>query len=539
MRGAAKTTTTSERAQQQFTDSGDLWFRVTLGVICALVAVLVLAVTARWGIGVSSDSVSYLDAARNLRRGDGLTLTTDQSLVSAVMHKHAPYPLLLWAPLYPVVLAATSVGPWGSLAAARVLDALLLAAIVALVGLLVLRMTQSRIGALIAAGVLAVSPVGLDLYSAVISEPLFVLLSYGAIALLASYLSTEHRVYFWAAAIATALALVTRFAGLPLLGATVLPLAFYGRGGWRLRLGRATAFGCLSLLPLIAWLARNWHLTGSATGRRLGWHPVSPNRFAHGLDALSMLFVPAGVPAIVRGPLALGCVVAVVVAATRSRPTGAPKGFSRYLLASLLVYVVLYPIFLFTSISLIDADTNVDSRFLFPMYPGIVVLAAWVLVRAFRASSVRRVGRIVLAVGLAAFVCGNAVGLAVSGQRIRRDGADYTGRVWQASPAIARIRALPSSTRIYSDRPDAISFLTGREARSIPAISNPIAVQANRQLASDIQDLRQRLTKNDVFVLFNTGRKYYLEDATSLTKELRLVLTSRTADATFYRAPAG
>jgi hypothetical protein len=518
-------------------DPVDGWFLVLLGAISAVAAAFLLVVTARWGLGVTPDSVSYLDAARNVRHGDGLTHTADQPLLAAVVHKHAPYPLLFWAPFYPVVLAATSIGPWGLLEAARLLNVLLFAATVALVGLLVLRTTGSRTGALIAAGVLAISPVGLELYSEVLSESLFLFLSYVAIALMAFYLSAERRLFFWGAAVATALALVTRFAGVPLLGATVLPLLVFGRGGWRLRLGRAAAFAGVSVLPLVAWLARNWHLTGTTTGRHLAWHPISVNRLAHGVDELTMLIVPPGVPAVMRGPLALIIVVAVLAAGTRLSPSHSPRGFSYYLLTSLLLYIVLYPIFLLGSISFLDTETNLSHRFLFPMYPGMVVLASWVLVTAFRSSSVTRVWRIALVVGIAAFICGNAVAMAVTGQKTRRDGLDYTARVWRSSPAIARIQTLPTSAAIYSDRPELIYFLTHRVARSVPATTNPMSGQSNSELPAEIRTLRRGLTRRDVVVLF-AARRWYLEDAASLEKELRLVLTSRTADASFYRKRA-
>jgi hypothetical protein len=509
-----------------------------LVAISGLAAALLLAVTARWGLGVSPDSVAYLDAARNLRHGDGVKQTADQPLVYAAVHQHAPYPLFWWAPFYPLAVAGTSLGPWGQLEAARVLNALLLAASVALVGWLVHRVTCSRAAALISAGVLALSPVALELYSEMLSEPLYVPLSYVAIALVAYYLAAERRVYFWGAATATALALTTRYAAMPLLAAAVVPLLVFGRGGWWARLAHAAAFACLSLFPLLAWLARNWHLAGTATGREFAWHPLSANRLAHGIDELTMLIVPADVPAVVRGPIALAVVVAVVAAGTRIRGSDLRRGFNYYLLTTLLLYVVLYPIFLLASISTLDGTTNLGHRFLFPIYPGMVVLGSWALVTSLRSSQTKRLGRVVLVAGVAAFICGNAVGLVAQARRTSRHGNGYSGRVWASSPAIARIRALPANTIIYSDSPELIYFRTRRVARSIPATVNAMSGQPNRNLSAEIQGLRRRLTRNDVFVLF-TRRDYrwYLEDAPTLAKELGLLPTSRTADAIFYHRP--
>ena len=69
--------------------------RVT--VLCAALGVagvvLVLAVTGRYGAGLSQDSVDYVAAARNLLAGNGY-LT------------HEGRPFVLWGPLLPTLLAA-------------------------------------------------------------------------------------------------------------------------------------------------------------------------------------------------------------------------------------------------------------------------------------------------------------------------------------------------------------------------------------------------------------------------------------------------
>lgn len=488
-------------------------------------------------MGVSPDSVAYLDAARSLRQGDGLIHSTDIQFLSAAMHEHAPSPLVWFAPFYPVVLAAISISPLSLVEGARVLNAVLFAGSVALVGLLALRMMRSRVGALMAASAFALAPVGLDLNARVLSEPLFILLAYVAIALVAYYLSAERPIYFWGAVLATALALLTRYAGAPLLGATALPLLLYSRGAWMTRLSRAAAFVGLSVLPFVAWLVRNWHLTGTATGRQLAWHPISPDQLATGISEATLLIVPRDAPTVVRGLLALAIVIAVVAAGTRVSREGLMRGFNLYLLTSLVLYIALSLIFLVVSISALDAMTSLGSRFLFPMYPGVVLIASWVLVAAFRASS-NGVVRIALTAGIVVFLCGNAVGLALQGKRISYDGNGLSGRVGSQSPAIARIRTLPQSTIIYSDRPEFIYFMTGRTARSVPAGVNPMSLQPNHSLANDLRELRGHLTPSDVLVLFADDLMSPPNDRPQLEKELGLVLASRTTDAAFYRTRA-
>jgi hypothetical protein len=66
------------------------WFAVA---ILALAGTgLVLLSTAKYGAGISPDSTAYFDVARNLLAGKGLVF-------------HAGGPLVIYAPLYPILLA--------------------------------------------------------------------------------------------------------------------------------------------------------------------------------------------------------------------------------------------------------------------------------------------------------------------------------------------------------------------------------------------------------------------------------------------------
>ena len=107
------------------------WYMVS--VLAAAGVGLILFSTLH-GAGISPDSAQYLAAARSVLDGAGL-------------------PLGLWAPLYPVVLA------WGETAGldiflrARLLNAVLLAANLLLVGLIIARHhPSSRFAPVIGAG---------------------------------------------------------------------------------------------------------------------------------------------------------------------------------------------------------------------------------------------------------------------------------------------------------------------------------------------------------------------------------------------------
>ena len=177
--------------------------------------------------------------------------------------------------------------------AARWLLCLLLAANVALFGRLVARLTSDNRAATLTGAVLfALSPAGIPLHADALSEPLFLLLALGGLELLASFIVSERRYLAVSAVVVMALALLTRYAGLPLLGAAFLGLALFGPGSRGRRLALALALPAAAVVPLLAWLARTaprptpppgararactcrWARTWRAPSAR--WRPGSP-----------------------------------------------------------------------------------------------------------------------------------------------------------------------------------------------------------------------------------------------------------------------
>src|SRR5690242_16514584 len=78
--------------------------------IAACAAVLVLMATSTYGIGISSESETYVLAARNLASGHGLVIS-DPTGWPVLLTEHAP--------LYPVVLAWMQQAGVDAVAAAR------------------------------------------------------------------------------------------------------------------------------------------------------------------------------------------------------------------------------------------------------------------------------------------------------------------------------------------------------------------------------------------------------------------------------------
>ena len=236
---------------------------VTVAVISAA---LLLVATRSWGLGVSYDSVVYVQASRDLG-----------SIALPQAQDQGGEPLYWWAPVYPVALKLVG----GAYSEARSLNALLLLVGVLLAGGVAWRAIDARAG-LISGALYAFSPAAFAVHLNLMAEPLFLVLTTASLASIAARRSVL-------AGFASAAATLTRYSGLPLIA--VGAIVFRGRD--RLR------FLATSLLPYLAWLTRNEVVAGQTTGRLPRWHPPGWQAVADGLqEILRFLVTPGELPSL-------------------------------------------------------------------------------------------------------------------------------------------------------------------------------------------------------------------------------------------------
>jgi len=438
---------------------GSAWTQsaLLLAVAASATAILLWS-TERWGLGVSYDSVVYVQASQHLG-----------SIALPQPRDHGGRALYWWAPVYPVVLNVFG----GGYSGARILNSLLLLIGGLLVGVIAWRAVGSLAG--VTAGALyAFSPAVFAAHLNLLAEPLYLVLAVASLALIAARRATL-------GGLATAAAVLTRYAGLPLIAVGALLL----RGRDRLR------FLVTSLAIYVAWLIRNEIAAGQTTGRQFRWHPPSESSVADGWHAVVHLFITSGhLPTIpfdgagllVQLTAAAALVAAVVLAERRDPPRIVTAGVS---------YAILYCAFLVVTVAWFDAGTPLNERLLVPVVPSIVFALAW-LVRSLPIVAVVLVG---------AF----AVATVQQARTVSIYGLDYSGKTWSA----ARITAasLPP-VPLYSNWPAAVAYFTGRSPQRLPARIDPHTLAANRkyevemkQLASNVRRGRAALVVlNDDFL---------------------------------------
>ncbi|MCC6189292.1 MAG: hypothetical protein IT318_09670 [Anaerolineales bacterium] len=503
----------------------------------ALLGAAVLLVGTRWGVGASPDSAVYIGAAQNLLSGRGLTVPFGGQLDGPLTH---------FPPLYPILLAGLGQSVGGPAAAARWLAAVLFGANVLLAAVMVAN-TRSTAGwaPLAGAGLLLVAPTMVSLHSMAWSEPLFLLLGFSGLLLLAVYQEQGRWPALLAAGALLGLVTLTRYAGVAFVAAGVLALVALPGRPRRARLAAGLVLGAVSMAPLLAWSARNLALAGSATSRQLVFHPIGLGHARQALDTLAgwlLLPLEASTAAKLGVPLALvGGIAAIAAwhrrqagAAVRGNWPGAALAAWPALIWQLILFSVVYVIFLAGSISLVDANTPLDDRILSPLYPAGAVVAAWLAGAAWPSARRARwpaAGLLALAAAFVALSAVRSAGWLAAGYE---QGIGFNRRAWQASPSLMKVQALPEGSVLYSNAPEAIYLHTGRGAYQIPRQFSPVSQTMNGDYAAELAEMRRRLGEGGFVVYFAGVRSSSGPSEAELVETLALQVTARTADGTLY-----
>ena len=381
-------------------------FALLIVVLAILGTAHILVRTATYGAGIEGGAVYFFSTALNFLAGEGWRDFTG-------------YPLVGWPPLIPLLLAASSWVGIDPLAAGRWVHAAAFGWIILAAGLYLHSHLRSRLLVLTATAILATSLPLAQFVSHFETEPLFVLFTLLALIQLASFLNRGARTSLWWAAFFTALAALTRYPGVVLIGVGVLLLLGQRTRELTARLKDAVVFGSVSSLPLAGVLAHNWAVSGALTGPRSGagqslfdslsqvvdvfrawvmpWDAVE--WFAYLLWRTTGLSTPDGFGSLLWA--ATGLVVVAMVAVVVLSGRGKSLSFGLGPALPFGVFVVAYLVFIIAVVPF-TVDQIIDSRYLLPIYGPLLLTAALLLDRFL---SIEATGRMMaVRYGLASLV---------------------------------------------------------------------------------------------------------------------------------------
>jgi len=197
-----------------------------------------------WGPILFSDSVGYLSVAENTLAGKGVGTysASGQFTVSTIQ-----------PPFFSVMLAFLGLTGFNLVTQIRWLHGAFWGITILLIGLGIFRLTGSKLIAWAGALSLVVSPLFLSLFCAVMTEPLFILLSVSAALCLLHALEGDYLGWLVIAALCVGFSTVTRLVGVSWIVSGVVVILIFWPGKWKRRLWALCCYGMLSLLPFILW----------------------------------------------------------------------------------------------------------------------------------------------------------------------------------------------------------------------------------------------------------------------------------------------
>jgi len=453
-------------------------FPFLVGVLLAIAGATMIAYATRWGPWVKSDSVEYVEVARNLAAGKGLVLERASGKV---------VPLSLRPPLYSLVLAGLHALGLDAIEAGRFLAIALFFCIVLLPSVLGQLVEDRYILPLGIAAYILTLPTLVVASAGLMSESLFILLSLLAISLAVGSLFYRRRALILIAAALAGLAMLTRFAGIACLLVVALIPFLENQVHLGRRIIRAMSVVLIGALPFAVWT-----LSVRAAGYSPGvyalpsenlWDALRPVRGAY-VDMLwewlpLRLLIPIDTYRSKAAILFLLCAILAWVAARLflrvKRHSGSIDSQTFVSITGLLLLLFAAAhalVVLISFLVVVFPKPALNQRVLLPSqitFTVGLVLILYSSVKHLRIPIVR------LALPLAFILPSIWVGWPSTWQYVQRlnaEGGGYTSRSWQQSPIIDVVKGLPPSLAIVSNDPDAVLFYAQRPAFQISELED-------------------------------------------------------------------
>ena len=464
-------------------------FTLALALISALGAALVLARQAAYGAALHADSIFYIDAARNLLAGEGFETFARDGQAMQLTH---------WPPLYPLALAAPGVFGIDARDVAGPLNAAIFGLTAFAVGRWARRRLESKALAIWGCAAVALAPPLAEMASWALTETPFILLATLALIRADDFLQEEGRrsALIWAAAL-SALALLTRYIGVALIGAILALVVLRPGASGRGKALDAAVCALIAVLPSAPWLLRNVSLTGTLFGIRREPPANLPETLTDGAVVMAGWFAPGlwsddfQLIAVCVSAIGLGAICAAAAWALASSRGAAWSG-RRSIVAFGAFAAAYVASFL---LSMISQAGIIHDRYWIPLYVPLLLVALLALDRfmsarggearmfadllAWVGNAPARLGSPALAAALAAwliFGAARGVGdvLRVNAESVRNS---YSAAEWINSETLEYLRENPRRGRVITNNAHMVYIHAGGgwDYGALPAFSRRTA----------------------------------------------------------------
>ena len=442
-----------------------LWLPAILAGLVAFT--LVLTVTDPPGPGLDPDALQYMGAATSVAASGEYSVPLD-----AWASVDSTQPLTHFPPGYPTALAIPVRLGMDPAQAARLVDATSAFIMVSTVVLLVSVATCPMAGAAFGVALFGMTSM-YTVHASVLSEPLY--LACMALVLAAMVLAPDRPLR---AGIPAAIAVMTRYAGLSIVGAIAL-WALAQPGRWRDRIRRAAIAVAPALVLQVAWVLRTKAVAEVTDIRKFAIYGNWGRSLAQAGITFMAWLVPD--PAADTDPLAHRALLAVAASVAlvsltaigmwhlqrAESPVSRDERLASRLAQATALLLVCYAGLLGVSRLFADPGIPFDERIFAPALLLLMILATVGLSHWWRGTRLL-VARVAVAVALVSWWYAGVSAIRVSAHYAMTWGSDFAGQQWHDSEVLAWARREGTHGPLFSNWPAAVFFYLHRPSHELP-----------------------------------------------------------------------
>jgi 4-amino-4-deoxy-L-arabinose transferase-like glycosyltransferase len=431
-------------------------------LLISLAGGMLIFYSTTWGPWAFSDSAAYLATSRNLIAGRGFGyFNPDGSWL----------PFTYYPPLYPLFLAIPGLLGTNLVIGARLLDMILFASLILILGWGTYRYTRlAWMGCMVGALILG-SPILVDAYSSLMSEPLFITIGFSGLVALLFYLRENKRSILVIAALVSGLAMLTRYIGFAYLVTAILAILLLSGTRIKKRLVDVLFFSLIATLPTLASQVWVYLVSAHLAGRSFGLDNsflTSVRDFGNQLAGVLNSWLPWSTRGVSIFPpparllvITMIGLLALVFVWLRLRDQPEYNGLLRFN-NLMFFFCVLYPTSLGLSYIYSSPPVAINSRMLSPLLPALLALACGLLagiVKSFRSRWWVKLICLGLFAAVIVMSAPKAWRLAVV---YHQAGAGYTAKTWHDPLTFTPLQQIPSGVKVISNDPALMLFYLNR-----------------------------------------------------------------------------
>jgi hypothetical protein len=280
-------------------------------------------------------------------------------------------------------------------------------------------------------------------------------------------------------------------------------------------------------------------MAGTATNRSFVFHPLSMYSYATHIitrvfNFIAPISLPNGVGLAIFTLLAVSLLALLVLFFKRHLEDINWRSLGFVMAVCCLLFIFSYLLFLFISISFVDAATPVNARLLSPILTILIVglfPTIWFISQTLKKQMVWY-GFLIFIALFIALKTPEAIRTAVD---IQENGLGYTSRQWQDSQTMAFVKPFADDVKIYTNGSDVIVFLTDKQSQSLPSKRFPGTLEVNLRYNEEVEVMCKHVIENKaVVVYFNKINRDYLPTEDELMSTCKLPVLHSFEDGTVY-----